>query len=89
MQIVRIIFFNIAIIAQTSSVLITKYYSGDQNKKNEVGGACSTYGGGERCIQDFGGPEVRRPLGRPRRRWEDNIKMDVQEVGWGAWPGLI
>jgi hypothetical protein len=37
------------------SVLIAKYYSGDQIKKNEVGGACSTYGGGERCIQDFGG----------------------------------
>jgi hypothetical protein len=28
-------------------------------------------------------PEGRRPLGRPRRRWEDNIKMDHQEVGWG------
>jgi hypothetical protein len=28
-------------------------------------------------------PEGRRPLGRPRRRWEDNIKMDPQEVGWG------
>jgi hypothetical protein len=30
-----------------------------------------------------GRPEGRRPLGRLRRRWEDNIKMDVQEVGWG------
>jgi hypothetical protein len=29
-------------------------------------------------------PEGRRPLGRPRRRWEDNIKMDLQEVGWGG-----
>jgi hypothetical protein len=29
-----------------------------------------------------GRPEERQPLGRPRRRWEDNIKMD-QEVGWG------
>jgi hypothetical protein len=28
-------------------------------------------------------PEGKRPLGRPRRRWEDNIKMDVQEVGGG------
>jgi hypothetical protein len=36
-----------------------------------------------------GRPEVRRPLGRPRRRWENNIKMDLQEVGWGAWSGLI
>ena len=32
-------------------------------------------------------PEGKRPLGRPRRRWEDNIKMDLQEVGRGAWNG--
>ena len=31
-----------------------------------------------------GKPEGKRPLGRPRRRWEDNIKMDLQEVGCGA-----
>ena len=31
-----------------------------------------------------GKPEGRRPLGRPRRRWEDNFKMDLQEVGWGG-----
>jgi hypothetical protein len=30
-----------------------------------------------------GRPDGRRSLGRPRRRWEDNIKMDLQEVGWG------
>jgi hypothetical protein len=30
-----------------------------------------------------GKPEGRRPLGRPRRRWEDNIRMDLVEVGWG------
>ena len=29
-----------------------------------------------------GKPEGKRPLGRPRRRWEDNIKMDLQEVDW-------
>jgi hypothetical protein len=29
-------------------------------------------------------PEGKRPLGRPRRRWEDNIKMDLQEVGCGG-----
>ena len=29
-------------------------------------------------------PERKRPLGRPRRRWEDNIKMDLQEVGCGG-----
>jgi hypothetical protein len=31
-----------------------------------------------------GKPEGRRPLGRPRHRWEDNIKMDLREVGWGG-----
>ena len=31
-----------------------------------------------------GEPEGKRPLGRPRRRWEDNIKMDLQEVGCGC-----
>jgi hypothetical protein len=34
-------------------------------------------------------PEGRRPLGRPRLRWEDNTKVDLQKVGWGAWTGLI
>ena len=31
-----------------------------------------------------GKPEGKKPLGRPRRRWEDNIKMDFQEVGCGG-----
>jgi hypothetical protein len=31
-----------------------------------------------------GKPEGRRPLGRSRRRWVDNIKMDLREVGWGG-----
>ena len=31
-----------------------------------------------------GKPDRKRPLGRPRRRWEDNIKMDLQEVGCGC-----
>jgi len=31
-----------------------------------------------------GKPEGKRPLGRPRRRWEDNIKMNLQEVGCGG-----
>jgi hypothetical protein len=37
-----------------------------------------------------GKPEGKRPLGRPRRRWEDNIKMDLQEVGGvcGDWMEL-
>jgi hypothetical protein len=37
-----------------------------------------------------GKPEGKRPLGRPRRRWVDNIRMDLGEVGWGDvdWIGL-
>jgi len=34
-----------------------------------------------------GKPEEKRPLGRPRRRWEDNIKMDLQEVGGDVGTG--
>jgi hypothetical protein len=35
-----------------------------------------------------GRPERKRPLGRSRRRWEDNIKIDFEKVGRGAWTGL-
>ena len=35
----------------------------------------------------WGKPEGKRPLGRPRRRWEDNIKMDIQEVRRGLGTG--
>ena len=34
-------------------------------------------------------PEGRRPHGRPRRRWDDDIKMDFREVGWGTWTGSM
>jgi hypothetical protein len=36
-----------------------------------------------------GKPVGKRPLRRPRHRWEGNIMMDLQEVGWGTWAGLI
>jgi hypothetical protein len=35
-----------------------------------------------------GKPEGKRPVGRPKHIWEDNIKMDLEEVGWEAWTGL-
>jgi hypothetical protein len=35
-----------------------------------------------------GKPEGKRPLGKPRRRWEDGIKMDLTEIGWGVWSGF-
>jgi hypothetical protein len=55
-----------------------------------MGGAYSKYEREGRCIQGLvGKPEGKRPFGRPRCRWEVNIKMDLQEVGCGAWTGLI
>jgi hypothetical protein len=36
------------------------------------------------CRILVGKPEVKRPLGRPRRRWEDNNKVDLREIGWGG-----
>jgi hypothetical protein len=36
-----------------------------------------------------GKTEVKRPLERPRRRWEDGINMDLREIGWGLWSGFI
>ena len=53
-----------------------------KSRKNEMGGACGTHGdrrGVYRVL--MGKHEGKKPLGRPRRRWEDNIKMDLQEVG--------
>jgi hypothetical protein len=35
------------------------------------------------CRILMGKPEGERPLGRPRRRWEDEISMDLREIGWG------
>jgi len=42
--------------------------------------------GERRCLYGVlvGKPEGKRPLGRPRRRWEDNIKFDIHEVGCGG-----
>jgi len=57
----------------------------DKIEMNEMGRACDTYGersGIYRVL--MGKPEGKRPLGRPRRGWEDNIKMDLQEVRCGG-----
>jgi hypothetical protein len=56
------------------------------HKANEVGGACGTHGRGERKVYKVlvGKPEGKRPLGRPRRRWEDGIRMYLREIGLGG-----
>jgi len=50
-----------------------------------MGCSCSTHGGEERCGVNrvlVGKPEEKGPLGRPTCRWEDNIKIYLQEVDW-------
>jgi len=47
-----------------------------------MGGACGAYGEGRGVHRVLAGkPEGKRPMARPRRRWEDNIKLDLREVG--------
>jgi hypothetical protein len=84
------------------SVLLTQYFAGDKIEKNEMSWACGSYGGGEGAYRVLvGKPEGKRPLGRPRSRWVDNIRMYLQEVGCGhvyriglaqdrdGWPKLV
>jgi hypothetical protein len=59
--------------------------------EDEMGGPCSTNGDKRNPYRLLvGKPEGERPLGRSRRRWEDNIWMDLGEMGWGDvdWIGL-
>jgi len=59
-------------------VFLTQYCAGNKIEKNEMGWACGAYGGGEGAYRVLVGKlEGRKPLGRPRRRW------DV-----GMWTGL-
>jgi hypothetical protein len=56
-----------------------------------MGGPCSTNGEKRYAYRLLvGNPEGRRPIGRPRRRWVDNIRTDLAEVGWSNvdWIGL-
>jgi hypothetical protein len=49
-----------------------------------MGRACSTNGEKRNAYRILVGKrEEKRPLGRPRRRWLDNIKIDLREIGWG------
>ena len=64
-------------------VLLTKYCSGDKIEKNEMGGSRSMSGVEVYTGFWWGNLKLKRSLGRSRRRWEDNIKMGLQEVGCG------
>jgi len=60
-------------------VLLTNFYSGDQITKNELGRVSGANEGEEKCIWGFGEetPKVKSSFGRPRRKWEDSVKMDL------------
>ena len=56
-----------------------------KSRRMSWAGHVASMGQGRGVYRDLvGKPEGKRPLGRPRRRWEDNIKMDIQEVGGGC-----
>jgi hypothetical protein len=63
-------------------IIFTKYYYDDQIKKDEVGEAYRAHGEMRNPYKVLvGKPDEKGPFGRQRRRWEDNIKMYVFEIG--------
>jgi hypothetical protein len=51
--------------------------------KDEMGGACSKNGEKKNAFRILvGKPDGNKPLGRPRRRWVDNVKMDLKQIRW-------
>jgi hypothetical protein len=55
----------------------------DEYKQSQL--QCSTHGGEEGGYRIcLGKPQEERTLGRPRRRWEENIETDLREIGWGG-----
>jgi hypothetical protein len=71
-------------------ILLAKLNKNDQVKEDKMGRACSTHGEKRNPYRILvGKPEGKRPLGRPRRRWVNNIKIDLREIGRGVWTGSI
>jgi hypothetical protein len=70
---------------------LIKYNYRNQIKKNEMGERVAHLGEKREAYRALVGKhEEKRPLGRPRRRWEDNIKKDNQKIEWGIdWIGLV
>ena len=59
------------------------------NKSKIWMGHVTCMGERRRAYKLVGKPQGKRPLGRTRHRWEDNIKINLQKVGWGAWTEFI
>jgi hypothetical protein len=61
---------------------IVSYYSSDKREEDLMDGG-DMYGGEQKCMLGFvGNPEGKRPLGRPKRRRENGIKIYLTETGW-------
>jgi hypothetical protein len=70
----------------TQSLLFTNVYV-IKSRRMRLAGHAAHIGEGSAAYKILvGRPEGRKPLGRPRCRWDSNIKMDLQEVGWGHGP---
>jgi hypothetical protein len=62
----------------------------DHFREDEMDTVCSTYRKKRNAYWILvGKPNGKRLLGRPRRRWQDNIKIDLREIGWVEWTGFI
>jgi hypothetical protein len=57
---------------------LEKYYYNNQVKEDGMGGACGTHGREENFIKIFCNKPLKRPLSRPRYRWQNNIKTGVK-----------
>jgi len=69
----------------TSGFILTQCNSSDQIEKNEIGGAYSAFRERRSVYRVLVGKAAgKRPPGRTRCRWEENIKMDLQDVKWGG-----
>jgi hypothetical protein len=67
-----------------------KLYNEELHNVYEMGRECSTNGEKRNAYRILvGKPDGKRPIGRPRCRWLDNIKMDLGETEWGVWTGFI
>jgi hypothetical protein len=47
-----------------------------------MGGACARHGIDKKGVQYFGWKICKRPRARPRRKWQDNIRINLREIGW-------
>jgi len=73
-----------------SSVLIAKYSSGDHLREARWTGHVERMGKRRDAYRVLvGRPQGKRSLGRHRCRWKDNIKIELGEVRWGSWTGLL